>query len=114
MRRLSALALALFLLPFPLFAEEQLLLNATFDDGEVHGWKVAGDLCVAPSFCAGDAPGKYWVAFSTNHHEDPITMCGGNSVGGLESVLRSPNLAFHGKPSRVRVDFKVKFLTNEN
>ncbi len=90
------------------------MLNANFEDADLHGWKMAGDLCVAPSFCAGEAQGKYWVAFSTNNEEDPITMCGANSIGGLETALRSPNLAFSGNPSRIRVDFKVKFLTNEN
>ena len=114
MRRVSFLALALFLLSLSVFAQEQLLLDANFDNADLHGWKVAGDLCVAPAFCAGEPSGKYWVAFSTNNDEDPITMCGAQSMGGLETVLRSPNLAFSGKPSRIRVDFKVKFLTNEN
>jgi len=114
MRRPAILALAFAFLSCIAFAQEQVLLNTNFDDADLSGWKVAGDLCVAPSFCAGEAPGKYWVAFSTNNEEDSITMCGANSVEGLESVLRSPNLAFRGKPSRVRVDFKVKFLTNEN
>ena len=95
-------------------AEEQLLLNATFDDADLHGWKIAGDLCVAPAFCGGQPFGKYWVAFSTNNDQDPITMCGSNSIAGLATVLRSPNLALNGKPSRIRVDFKIKFLTNEN
>ena len=96
------------------FAEEQLLLNATFDDADLHGWKIAGDLCVAPAFCGGEPFGKYWLALSTNNDKDPITMCGSNSVAGLQTVLRSPDLAFRGKPSRIRVNFKIKFLTNEN
>jgi hypothetical protein len=114
MRGTFILASAFLFLFSIAFAQEQILLNANFDDADLSGWKMAGDLCVAPSFCAGEAPGKYWVAFSTNNEEDSITMCGANSVAGLESVLRSPSLAFGGKPSRIRVDFKVKFLTNEN
>jgi len=114
MRRPAILAVAFAFLSCIAFAEEQVLLNTNFDDADLSGWKVAGDLCVAPSFCAGEAPGKYWVAFSTNNEEDSITMCGASSVEGLESVLRSPSLAFSGKPSWIRVDFKVKFLTNEN
>jgi hypothetical protein len=121
-RRINKLLFSLLLCVFALaflaidgvFAEEQLLLNATFDEADLHGWKIAGDLCVAPSFCGGEPSGKYWVAFSTNNEADPITMCGSNSIEGLETVLRSPNLAFRGKPSRIRVDFKIKFLTNEN
>jgi hypothetical protein len=95
-------------------AEERLLLNANFDDADLTGWKIAGDLCIAPSFCAGEASGRYCVALSTNNEDDSITMCGTNSVAGLETVLRSPNLVLSGKPSRIRVDFKVKFLTNES
>jgi hypothetical protein len=109
-----AFALTLLTTAGGVFAEEQLLLNATFDDADLHGWKIAGDLCVAPAFCGGEPFGKYWLALSTNNDEDPITMCGSNSVAGLQTVLRSPNLAFRGKPSRIRVDFKIKFLTNEN
>src|SRR5688572_19558343 len=105
MRRLSILALAVSLLTVPLFASEQLLLNATFDDADLQGWRVAGDLCVAPSFCAGKPIGKYWVAFSTNDEEDPITMCGSSSQGGISTVFRSPDLPFQGSPSRIRVDF---------
>jgi hypothetical protein len=114
MARVGLIALALCILPGVLFPAEQLLLNATFDDASLHGWKVAGDLCIAPSFCAGAPSGSYWVALSTNNADDPITLCGYNSLGGLSSTLRSPNLAFNGKPSRIRLDFKVKFLTNEN
>jgi hypothetical protein len=113
LRPASILILTL-LLTFPLFAEERLLLSANFDDADLTGWKTAGDLCVAPSFCAGEPAGKYWVAFSTNNEEDPITMCGSNSVGGVESVLRTPDLAIPANFSRIRVDFKIKFLTNEN
>jgi|GEM_PF-2731263 len=102
------------LLALPLFSDDSLLLNATFDDADLTGWKTAGDLCVAPSFCAGEPQGKYWVAFSTNNEQDPITMCGSNSVGGVESVLRTPYLALRSNVSRIRVDFKLKFLTNEN
>ena len=114
MRRASILSLTLLLLAVPVFSEERLLLNATFEDADLSGWKTAGDLCVAPSFCAGEPDGKYWVAFSTNNEQDPITMCGSNSVSGLESVLRTPYLALMQNATRVRVDFKIKFLTNEN
>src|SRR5215831_3138977 len=96
------------------FADGKLLLNATFDDADLSGWRTAGDLCVAPSFCAGEPSGRYWVAFSTNDAAtDSITMCGSSSVGGIQSVLRTPDLPLPFKPSRIRIDFKVKFLTNE-
>ena len=114
MKRLSVLALAFSLVTLSSSATEQLLLDATFENAELFGWKVSGDLCVAPSFCAGNPSGKYWVALSTNNEEDPITMCGSSSTEGLTTLLRSPNLVFHGRPSRIRVDFKIKFLTNEN
>jgi hypothetical protein len=114
MTRVGALALALVFVSFPVFGDEQLLLNANFDDADLLGWKVAGDLCVAPAFCAGIPSGKYWVALSTNNDQDAITMCGSSSVGGMQTVFRSPQLPFQGKPSRIRVDFKVKFLTNES
>jgi hypothetical protein len=113
-RRAAVLSLTLFFLAIPLFAEERLLLSANFDDADLTGWKAAGDLCVAPAFCGGEPSGKYWVAFSTNNEEDPITMCGSNSIGGVESVLRTPDLAVPANFSRIRVDFKIKFLTNEN
>jgi len=96
-------------------ADGRLLLNATFDDADLSGWRTAGDLCVAPAFCAGEPSGRYWVAFSTNEASaDSITMCGSSSVGGIQSVLRTPDLPLPFKPSRIRIDFKVKFLTNEN
>ena len=41
-------------------------------------------------------------------------MCGSSSIAGLQSTLRSPNLPLPFNPSWIRVDFKVKFLTNEN
>lgn len=96
-------------------ADGKLLLNATFDDADLTGWRTAGDLCVAPSFCAGEPSGHYWVAFSTNDApSDSITMCGGSAVQGMQSVLRTPDLPLPFKPSRIKIDFKVKFLTNEN
>lgn len=113
-RRTRVLCFIILLFASSLFCEEALLLNANFDDADLTGWKLAGDLCVAPSFCAGEPQGKYWVAFSTNNEQDPITMCGSNSVGGVESVLRTPYLALPENASRIRVDFKIKFLTNEN
>ena len=78
------------------------------------GWRIAGDVCVAPVFCAGEPSGRYWVALSTNDDKDTLTMCGGSSLQGIQSVIRSPNLPVSFKPSRIRIDFKVKFLTNEN
>ena len=113
-RRACIFSFTLLLLALPLFSEDGLLLNATFDDADLTGWKLAGDLCVAPAFCGGEPAGKYWVAFSTNSELDPITMCGSNSVGGIESVLRTPYLALRSNASRIRVDFKIKFLTNES
>jgi hypothetical protein len=100
----------------PVFGESagELLLNAGFDDAELAGWRVAGDVCVAPMFCAGEPSGRYWVALSTNDSKDTLTMCGSSSLQGIQSVIRSPNLPVSFKPSRIRVDFKVKFLTNEN
>jgi hypothetical protein len=91
-----------------------LLLNSSFDDANLAGWRVSGDVCVAPSFCAGEAFGRYWVALSTNNAADPITMCGSASVGGLQSILRTPDLVLPFNPSRIRVEFKMRFLTNEN
>ena len=94
---------------------EAILLNATFDDATLTAWRTAGDLCVAPAFCAGEPSGQYWVAMSTNNSaSDSITMCGFSSVGGIQSALRSPDLPLPFKPARIRVEFKVKFLTNEN
>jgi hypothetical protein len=101
-------------LPVSAESEGQLLLNATFDDADLTTWRVAGDVCVAPAFCAGEPSGRYWVALSTNDSKDTSTMCGSTSLQGIQSVFRSPNLAVSFKPSRIRIDFKVKFLTNEN
>src|SRR5262245_49689046 len=107
--------LLLLLAAVPLFAQDRsLLLDANFDNADLNGWRTAGDLCVAPSFCGGDAPGRYWVAMSTNNQDDPITMCGSSSMAGLESTLRSPDIPLPFQPSWIRVDFKVKFFTNEN
>jgi hypothetical protein len=96
-------------------AEESVLLDADFENADLTGWRVSGDLCVAPAFCAGQPSGKYWIAFSTNSQKgDPITLCGASSVEGMESILQSPYLPLPFAPSQVRVDFDVKFLTNEN
>jgi hypothetical protein len=109
------LGLLFFALPLTSFAEERLLLSADFETADLTGWRVAGDVCVASSFCAGQPSGRYWLAFSTNSWKgDPITLCGGSSVEGMESVLRSPYLSVPFRPARIRVDFDVKFLTNEN
>ena len=101
----------------PLFAgsREVVLLNVDFDNADLSGWRQSGDLCVAAAFCAGEPSGNYWIAMSTNNSKgDSITMCGGSSLEGLQTTLRSPDLTLPFKPSRIRVDFKVKFLTNEN
>jgi hypothetical protein len=96
-------------------AREAKLLNATFDNADLAGWRTSGDLCVAPAFCAGEPSGRYWVAMSTNNAaSDQMTLCGFSSLGGLQSALRSPDLPLPFEPSRIRVQFKVKFLTNEN
>ena len=96
-------------------AEESVLLDADFDNADLTGWRVSGDLCVAPAFCAGQPSGKYWAAFSTNSQNgDPITLCGTSSVEGMESILQSPYIPLPFAPSQVRVEFDVKFLTNEN
>ncbi len=105
------------LLSLPVFGAEDgvLLLDANFENADLSGWRISGDLCVAPSFCAGQPSGRYWVAFSTNNSQgDPITMCGASSLEGLETIFRSPQLPLPFKPGRIRVDFTVKFLTNEN
>lgn len=108
-------AFLLVAIPAVSFAEERLLLNADFETADLSGWRVAGDVCVAPSFCAGQPTGRYWLAFSTNSwKKDPITLCGGSSVEGMESALRSPYLSLPFRPDRIRIDFDVKFLTNEN
>lgn len=106
----------LLLAPALLFASShgKLLLNEGFDTADLSGWRTAGDICVAPAFCAGTPQGSYWVALSTNSDRDSISLCGGSSVGGVQSVLRTPELSLPFKTWRVRVDFKVKFMTNEN
>jgi len=117
MKGWAASIVLVLLLSLPVFCAEEgvLLLNADFEDADLSGWRIGGDLCVAPSFCAGQPSGRYWVAFSTNSSKgDPITMCGGSAVEGLETILRSPHLLLPFKPGRIRVDFTVKFLTNEN
>ena len=94
---------------------DAVLLNATFDDPDLSGWRTSGDICVAPAFCAGEPSGRYWIAMSTNNPDsDAMTLCGNSSLGGLQSILRSPDLPLPFIPSRIRVEFKVKFLTNEN
>lgn len=96
-------------------SKESVLLNADFDQADLTGWRLAGDVCVTSAFCGGTPTGRYWVALSTNHAEkDSITMCGASSVGGLETIVRSPNLPLPFKPVRIRIEFNVKFLTNEN
>lgn len=91
------------------------LLDADFNNADLSGWRTSGDLCVAPAFCAGEPDGRYWVAMSTNNSStDSMTLCGYSSVGGLQSVLRSPDLPLPFAPARIHVEFKVKFLTNEN
>src|SRR3990172_8165206 len=113
MRVVQCFVILVLLLSVPLHAgNEVILLDAGFDDADLAGWRTSGDLCVAPSFCAGTPSGRYWVAFSTNNAADPITMCGSNSAGGLQSILRSPDLLFPFEPSQIRIDFQVKFLTN--
>lgn len=116
MRQLKFFLLLLFV-PSLLAAAShgKLILNANFDDANLAGWRTAGDLCVAPAFCAGAPAGKYWVAMSTNSGErDSMTLCGASSLGGVQSVLRSPELSLPFKTWAIRIDFKVKFLTNEN
>ncbi len=111
------LLLVLLLLPVSslVAATEAVLLDAGFEDADLSGWRKAGDVCVAPAFCAGEPSGRYWVAFSTNSlDKDSFSMCGESSVGGLQSILRSPDLPVPFAPSRIRVDFDVKFMTNEN
>ena len=112
-KRSHFLTLTILFFATTLFAQERVLLDASFDNADLTGWKIAGDLCVAPAFCGGQPEGKYWVAFSTNNDEDSMTMCGSNSVGGMESILRTPYLALAKGDSQIRVDFKIKFLTNE-
>lgn len=106
----------LILLPSLSHAESKgkLILDATFDDADLSGWRIAGDVCVAPAFCAGTPSRKYWVAMSTNSDKDSITLCGGSSVGGMQSILRTPDLTLPPKTRVIQVDFKVKFLTNES
>lgn len=100
---------------FPESSKGAILLQTGFEDVSLSGWRWAGDLCVTEAFCAGVPSGKYWVALSTNQADgDPFTMCGNSSLGGLQTVLRSPDLPLPFKPARIRVDFDLKFLTNEN
>lgn len=111
-------AFLIFLLPAVLAlagSRDAVLLDATFDNADLSGWRTSGDICVAPAFCAGQPSGRYWIAMSTNNSEsDSITMCGSSSLGGLQSTLRSADLPLPFAPSRIRVEFKAKFLTNEN
>jgi len=100
-------------LAIPIFAKEAVLLDQNFDTADILGWRASGDLCVAPAFCAGQPEGNYWVAFSTNDSADPRTMCGSVSIRGLQTIFRSPDLLLPFKPSKFRVQFRVKFLTNE-
>lgn len=114
---MKRVALACFLLLAGLaFADSRdaVLLDATFDNADMGGWRTSGDLCVAPAFCAGRPSGQYWVAMSTNSTGDAMTMCGFSSLGGVQSILRSADLPLPFVPARFRVQFKVKFLTNEN
>lgn len=105
----------LWAVPVMAGSREAILLDANFDSADLSGWRQSGDLCVAPAFCAGTPSGSYWIAMSTNSGKgDAITMCGNSSLGGIQTTLRSPDLPLPFKPSRIRVDFKVKFLTNEN
>jgi hypothetical protein len=96
-------------------SKEIILLNADFDQADMTGWRLSGDVCVTTAFCGGRPTGRYWVALSTNASDkDSITMCGASSVGGLQTILRSPDLPLPFKPVRIRIEFNVKFLTNEN
>lgn len=106
----------LILLANCLGAEENVktILSTGFENADLSGWRTVGDLCVAPSFCAGEASGRYWLAMSTGDSHDPVTMCGYSSVAGLQTILRSPNLLLPFPPSRIRLDFKMKFMTAEN
>jgi hypothetical protein len=94
---------------------DAVLLNADFENADLTGWRTSGDLCVAPAFCAGQPTGRYWIAMSTNNSDlDGMTLCGFSSLGGVQSTLRSSDLPLPFAPARIRVRFKVKFLTNEN
>lgn len=112
-----ALSLSILLLYFPILCAQSdvLIFDSGFEDADLTGWRLAGDICVAPAFCAGQPTGRYWAALSTNSaNGDSITMCGTSSVGGVHSVLRTPPVPLPFKVSRIRIDFKVKFLTNES
>lgn len=96
-------------------SRDAVLLNADFENADLSGWRTSGDLCVAPAFCAGAPAGRFWIAMSTNNTEsDGTTLCGFSSLGGVQSILRSSDLPLPFAPARIRVQFKVKFLTNEN
>src|SRR5262245_31785897 len=103
---MKRVAVALLVLSFCSVAfsasQEAELLNATFDNADITAWRTAGDLCVAPAFCAGTPSGQYWIAMSTNNSgSDSLTMCGFSSVGGVQSVLRSPDLVVPFRPNRI-------------
>ena len=68
MKRIAWVLVLLMIGWVPVFGESagELLLNAGFDDADLAGWRIAGDVCVAPAFCAGEPSGRYWVALSTN------------------------------------------------
>jgi len=115
MLRAVCLCLIALIFAIPLFAEERLLLSADFENADLTGWRFGGDVCVAGPFCAGQPSGRYWLAFSTNTWKgDPITLCGGSSVEGMESIVRSPYIPLPFRFNQIRIDFDVKFLTNEN
>jgi len=115
MRHAIRFCLIALLFTIPSFAEERLILSADFENADLTGWRLGGDVCVAGSFCAGEPSGRYWLAFSTNSWKgDPTTLCGGSSVEGLESIVRSPNVPLPFRFNQIRIDFDVKFLTNEN
>jgi hypothetical protein len=111
--RVAFLLLLLFVASNAFSEEPVVLLDANFDTADLNGWRTAGDLCVAPAFCAGEPSGRYWMALSTNNSGDPISLCGFSSIGGMQTVLRSPDLLLPFPPTRIQISFKMKFLTNE-